>query len=61
MLETTIPKSIRQIIDEYISTNFRPYTYKRLADYMNLEMLIQLSKELIENQIIFKLKEINPR
>ena len=37
MLETKIPKSIRQIIDEYISTNFRPFTYKKLADYMNLE------------------------
>ncbi len=37
MLETKIPKSIRQIIDVYIKTNFRPYTYKKLADRLNLD------------------------
>ena len=37
MLETTIPKSIRQIIDEYIRTNFSPYTYKELAGRLNLD------------------------
>ncbi|KKN24637.1 hypothetical protein LCGC14_0892900 [marine sediment metagenome] len=37
MLETTIPKSIRQIIDEFIWSNFRPFTYKMLADRLRYE------------------------
>lgn len=32
MLESTIPKSIQQIIDEYIWSSFRPFTYKMLSD-----------------------------
>ena len=37
MLEIKIPKSIRQIIDEFIWSDFRPFTYKMLADRLRRE------------------------
>ncbi len=37
MTESNIPKSIRKIIDEYIYSNFRPFTYKILADYLRID------------------------
>lgn len=37
MIESSIPKSIRDIIDEYIWLNFRPFTYKLLSQRLNLD------------------------
>ena len=37
MTEKNIPNSIKVIIDEFISLGFRPYTYKLLADRLNVE------------------------
>ncbi len=37
MTEKNIPNSIKVIIDEFISLDFRPYTYKLLADRLNVE------------------------
>ncbi len=37
MTETNIPKAIRQIIDVYMYSNFRPFTYKLLSDHLKIE------------------------
>lgn len=37
MLKTTIPKSIQEIINEYISSHFRPFTYKLLSSRLRFD------------------------
>ena len=37
MTNNKIPNSIKEIIDEFIRFDFRPYTYNRLADRLNVE------------------------
>jgi len=37
MTEYDIPNSIKEIIDEFITTNFKQYTYKRLADRLSID------------------------
>lgn len=37
MSDNAIPKSIRDIIDKYIWSNFRPFTYKMLSSRLNID------------------------
>jgi len=37
MINTKIPKSILEILDKFIQSNFRPYTYTYLADQLGLK------------------------
>ena len=37
MTNNKIPNSIKEIIDEFIRFDFRPYTYNKLADRLNVE------------------------
>jgi hypothetical protein len=60
MINTFIPKSIRPIIDEFIYSNFRPYTYKDLAKRLGLETNT-LVQRVNRNPDYFDIKGDKPR
>lgn len=60
MTENNIPNSIKVVIDEFIRLDFRPYTYKLLADRLNVEQNT-LVQRINRNSKYFDIKGDRPK
>lgn len=60
MTENNIPNSIKEIINEFISSGFRPYTYKKLAYRLDVEPNT-LVQRINRNPEYFEIKGDRPK
>ena len=60
MSNYNIPKAIKPIIDEFISGNFRPYTYKILANRLRIDSNT-LVQRINRNEKYFTIEGVRPK